>query len=212
MPHHGACTRDAQVQEKAFQGAKKICSVCNAGAKGPQPPAPAPHSGGVMVQTSIPTSIITGLAGGCPTQFQSLYTPTITCSHPETPTQHLPNSNPTSLTPAPTSLPHPATPPPVCPPASCLLCARPRLGMLKPYEHMKSPEQGRLGVGPSPPAGSQEQRWHVDTLSPSRLLFTVTHLGQRKPSFGKDSAQFPQLSSFLSSMLSGGDRPSHPRG
>lgn len=37
--------------------------------------------------------------------------------------------------------------------------------------------------------------------SPARLLFTVIHLGQLKPLFGRHNTQFPQLSSFSSSIL-----------
>lgn len=37
--------------------------------------------------------------------------------------------------------------------------------------------------------------------SPARVLFTVIHLGQLKPLFGRHNTQFPQPSSFPSSIL-----------
>ena len=102
----------------------------------------------------------------------------------------------------------------VCRPTVGLLCASPRLGTLTPVSTAElscepackgeGSQKGRGCAGSSQGTASGANGAITtcrDPPSPARLLCTVTHLGQLKPLFGRHNTQFPQLSSFSSSIL-----------
>lgn len=56
--------------------------------------------------------------------------------------------------------------------------------------------QGAASSGSGAIATCRDPEGGEELPSPARLLFTVIHLGQLKPLFGRHNTQFPQLSSF----------------